>query len=220
MLHYNNLGFSFRWVSCLLLTMVAVSGPALAHPHSFIDMKTTVEGKDDQITGLRMNWTMDPITSADLLYDAGNASKGSEVWKKLAAEVMANVLGQHYFTDIYRDGKPVKYQPLPTEYHLSRAGNKAVLEFVLPLAHPQPLAGAPLLISTYDPSYFVDMSYKDDKAIQINAALAARCKTTLMTPKPDTSLQSYALSLDKNATPAKDMDLGKQFAQQVTLQCQ
>ncbi|GAB7270289.1 hypothetical protein DZS_16830 [Dickeya ananatis] len=82
MLHYNNLGFSFRWVSCLLLTLLALSGPALAHPHSFIDMKTTVEGKDDLITGLRMNWTMDPITSADLLYDAGNAAKDSDVWKK------------------------------------------------------------------------------------------------------------------------------------------
>ncbi|WP_419715580.1 DUF1007 family protein [Dickeya chrysanthemi] len=220
MLHYNISGFSCRWVSCLLLMIMAVSGPALAHPHSFIDMTTTVEGKDDLITGLRMSWTMDPITSADLLYDAGNAAKDSEVWKKLAAEVMANVLGQHYFTDIYRNGKPVKYQSLPTEYHLSRSGNKAVLEFVLPLAHPQRLAGAPLLISTYDPTYFVDMSYKDDNAIQIGAALAARCKATLVTPKPDASLQSYALSLDKNAKPSKDRELGKQFAQQVTLQCQ
>lgn len=32
-------------------------------------------------------WT---LTSADLLYDAGNAAPGSEIWKKLA-EVMANV---------------------------------------------------------------------------------------------------------------------------------
>lgn len=89
----------------------------------------------------------------------------------------------------------------------------------MPLAHPQALTGAPLLISTYDPTYFVDMSYKDDNAIQITAALAARCKTTLMTPKPDASLQSYALSLDKKAKPSKDVELGKQFAQQVTLQC-
>jgi ABC-type uncharacterized transport system substrate-binding protein len=40
---------------------------------------------------MMMRWTMDEITSADLLYDAGNAKAGSEVWKKLAAEVMANV---------------------------------------------------------------------------------------------------------------------------------
>jgi ABC-type uncharacterized transport system substrate-binding protein len=36
-----------------------------------------------------MRWTMDEITSADLLYDAGNAKPGDEIWKKLAAEVMA-----------------------------------------------------------------------------------------------------------------------------------
>ncbi len=57
-----------------------------------------------------MVWTMDEITSSDLLYDAENAKSDSEIWKKLAAEVMANVLGQHYFTDIYRDGQPVKYK--------------------------------------------------------------------------------------------------------------
>lgn len=213
-----------RWPSRLAAgLMIAGSGAipqALAHPHSFIDMRMTVEGQNDLITGLRMTWMMDPMTSADLLYDAGAASKEAEVWKKLAAEVMANVLGQHYFTDIFRDGKPVKYAPVPSEYHLSRHGNQAVLEFVLPLAHPQPLAGKPLLISTYDPTYFVDMSYKEDKAIAVNPALSSRCHTTLTTPKPDASLQSYALSLDKNDSPDEDMALGQQFAQRVTLQCQ
>lgn len=199
---------------------LAFGQPVFAHPHSFIDMQTTVESQNDNITGLRMQWTMDPITSADLLYDAGKAKIGSEVWKKLAAEVMANVWGQHYFTDIYRDNQPVKYTLLPTEYHLSRKGNQAVLEFVLPLAHPQPLAGKPLLISTYDPTYFVDMSYQNDKAVKLAPALASRCKTTLVTPKPNAELQSYALSLDKNDAPDEDMDLGKQFAQRVTLQCQ
>ncbi|OSM94640.1 hypothetical protein AU509_15225 [Lonsdalea britannica] len=193
---------------------------AAAHPHSFIDMRLTVEGKNDLITGLRMVWTMDPMTSADLLYDAGSASQEAEIWKKLAAEVMANVLGQHYFTDVFRDGKPVKYAPVPSEYHLSRHGNQAVLEFVLPLAHPQPLAGNPLQISTYDPTYFVDMSYKNDNAVAVNPALSARCHTTLTTPKPDAALQSYALSLDKNDSPDEDMALGQQFAQRVTLQCQ
>ncbi|PWC23102.1 DUF1007 domain-containing protein [Brenneria roseae subsp. roseae] len=219
MLYYNSLIY---WGRLLTLAVfgTAMSLPVFAHPHSFIDMQTTIESQNEQITGLRMQWTMDPITSADLLYDAGNAAKGSEVWKKLAAEVMANVLGQHYFTDIYRDKQPVKYASIPTEYHLSRKGNQAVLEFVLPLAHPQPLAGKPLQISTYDPTYFVDMSYQDEKAIKLAPALASRCKTTLVTPKPSEDLQSYALSLDKNDSPGEDMELGKQFAQQVTLQCQ
>ncbi|WP_407654864.1 DUF1007 family protein [Brenneria populi] len=220
MLYYNILTDGMRRLCLLSLGLAMSCQSVFAHPHSFIDMQTTIESQNEKIAGLRMVWTMDPITSADLLYDAGNAVKDSEIWKKLAAEVMANVLGQHYFTDIYRDGQPVKYRPTPTEYRLSRKGNQAVLEFVLPLAHPQPLAGKPLLISTYDPTYFVDMSYSDEKAVRLDPTLTPRCKITLVTPQPDASLQSYALSLDKADAPAEDMELGKQFAQRVTLQCQ
>ncbi|MBJ7223854.1 MULTISPECIES: DUF1007 family protein [unclassified Brenneria] len=218
MLHYNIFKRGRRRLMLLIAGMV-ISQPVFAHPHSFIDMQTTVESQNERITGLRMQWTMDPITSADLLYDAGAAEKDSEIWKKLAAEVMANVLGQHYFTDIYRDEQPVPYKSVPTEYRLSRQGNQAVLEFVLPLAHPQPLMGKPLLISTYDPTYFVAMFYENDRAIRLSAPLAARCKTTLTTPEPNADLQAYALSLDKEDAPGEDMELGKQFAQRVTLQC-
>lgn len=221
MLLYNNNEYALmmRLRRLVLSFMMLFSLGAMAHPHSFIDMNTTFVSKDQQLIGLKMVWVMDEMTSADLLYDAENAASDSEVWKKLAAEVMANVLGQHYFTDIYRDGQAVKYLNLPTEYHLSRQGHKAVLEFVLPLAEPQPLAGKPFDIATYDPTYFVDMTYQDKKALHLPPEMADRCKFTLMTPKPDALLQAYALSLDKNDSPGEDMALGQQFAQRVTLQC-
>ena len=44
---------------------------------------------------------------------AGNAKPGSEVWKKLAAEVMANVLGQHYFSELWHNGQRVKFDNRP-----------------------------------------------------------------------------------------------------------
>jgi ABC-type uncharacterized transport system substrate-binding protein len=172
------------------------------------------------LVGMKMVWTMDEITSADLLYDVENAKSDSEIWKKLAAEVMANVLGQHYFTDIYRDGKPVKYKNLPTEYQLSRKGHQAVLEFVLPLAEPQPLAGKPFIISTYDPTYFVDMTYASNKMVRLSTEMEKSCQLTLFTPNPNASLQAYALSLDKSDSPGDDMELGKQFAQRITVLCQ
>jgi ABC-type uncharacterized transport system substrate-binding protein len=65
------------------------------------------------LSGFKMRWTMDEITSADLLYDAGNAKPGSEIWKKLAAEVMANVLGQHYFSELWHNGQRVKFDNRP-----------------------------------------------------------------------------------------------------------
>ncbi|WP_145932049.1 DUF1007 family protein [Yersinia bercovieri] len=227
MLCYNNLVGANKSSVINRLLALLLAGAALiyspwgeAHPHSFIDMDATFVSEKQMLVGMKMVWTMDEITSADLLYDAENAKSDSEIWKKLAAEVMANVLGQHYFTDIYRDGKPVKYKNLPTEYHLSRKGHQAVLEFVMPLAEPQPLVGKPFIISTYDPTYFVDMTYADNKAVRLSAEMEKSCKLTLFTPNPNSSLQAYALSLDKNDSPGEDMELGKQFAQRITVQCQ
>ncbi|KGQ13688.1 hypothetical protein BBAD15_g349 [Beauveria bassiana D1-5] len=120
-----------------------------------------------------MQWTMGEITSADLLYDAGDAKPGSPVWKKLAAEVMANVLGQHYFTEFWHNKEKVKFGNLPPEYGLSRSNHQAVLTFVLPLAHPQPLKGQTYRFSTFDPTYFVDMSYGHDEDVHLPQELAS-----------------------------------------------
>ncbi len=131
------------WLLLLGLTL-GISQGAFAHPHSFIDMKTEIISRDNHLSGFKMTWTMDEITSADVFYDDANAKPDSVAWKKLAAQVMANVLGQHYFTEVYRDGQRVKFEDMPAEYHLYRNGQKAVLMFVLPLAHPPLLAGGPI----------------------------------------------------------------------------
>lgn len=202
---------------CLALLL---SPLAWSHPHSFIAMQTTPVVSNDALTGLKMVWTMDEITSADLLYDAGDAMPDSPVWKKLAAEVMANVLAQHYFTEFWHQGKAVKFENLPPAYSLARSGAQAVLTFVLPLAQPQPLAGQSYTFSSFDPTYFVDMTYKNAQSLSLPEALSSRCKLTLHTPRPDAALKDFALSLDKADAPPESMDLGRQFAQTVTLSCQ
>ncbi|NIG98364.1 MAG: DUF1007 family protein [Serratia symbiotica] len=190
-----------------------MSQAVLTDPHSILARQLIVESRTARFIskrapcqcGFTVSFSGEPLA----------LSPNSVVWKKLPAQVMANVLGQHYFTDIYRNGKPVKYLNFPTEYHLSRRDNQAVLEFVLPLAEPQPLVGKPFEISTYDPSNFVDMTYKGPTALHLPLA-----KLSLITPKPDISLRVYALSLDKNDSPGEDRALGQQFVQRVTLQCQ
>lgn len=137
--------------SAMALFLTVIPFAVVAHPHSFISLKTELVTDGTQLSGLKMRWTMDEITSADLLYDAGNAKPGDEIWKKLAAEVMANVLGQHYFTEFWHNGQKVKFMNRPTEYGMTRDRHQAVLTFVLPLAHPQPLAGQTYTFSTLIP---------------------------------------------------------------------
>lgn len=204
----------------ILLVMALCSPVTFAHPHSFISLDSTVMVKDGQLTGLKMRWTMDEITSADLLYDARDAKPGSPVWKKLAAEVMANVLGQHYFTEFWHSGEKVNFINMPVEYGLQRVDHQAVLTFILPLAHPQPLKGQTYSFATFDPTYFVDMSYDQPANVRLPEGLETSCKLSLVTPQPTQEMQTFALLLDKADAPPEDMELGKKFAQQVTLQCQ
>lgn len=156
---------------------------AAAHPHSFISLQTEAVAENGQLTGFKMRWTMDEITSADLLYDAGNAKPGSEIWKKLAAEVMANVLGQHYFSELWHNGERVKFDNRPDGYGLERSGHQAVLSFTLPLAKPQPMAGQTFTFSTYDPTYYVDMYYDQDADFTLPTAMKTSCTAKVMTPK-------------------------------------
>ncbi len=206
--------------SATALFFTLLSASVAAHPHSFITLKTELVANDSQLTGLKMRWTMDEITSADLLYDAGDARPGDEIWKKLAAEVMANVLGQHYFTEFWHNGQKVKFLNRPSEYGMSRDGHQAVLTFVLPLAQPQPLAGQKYSFSTFDPTYYVDMRYAEESDVTLPAALQKSCRLTVHTPQPSEETLNFAIALDKDDAPPEDMELGKQFAQQVTLQCQ
>lgn len=209
----------FKYIVITLLLAV-LSFSAGAHPHSFIHLKTEIVSENNQFVALKMRWTMDEITSADLLYDAGNAKPGDEVWKKLAAEVMANVLGQHYFTEVWHAGQKVKFKNRPTEYGMERKEHQAVLTFVLPLAEPQPLGGQTYVISTFDPTYYVDMSYDKDSDATLAPAISKQCRISVHTPTPDEETLSFAQSLDKEDAPPEDMDLGKQFAQKVTVECQ
>ncbi|MDN8599165.1 DUF1007 family protein [Citrobacter sp. S2-9] len=209
-------------VKCIAVTLflAVLSFGAGAHPHSFIRLQTQIVSENDQFVALKMRWTMDEITSADLLYDAGNAKPGDEIWKKLAAEVMANVLGQHYFTEVWHRGQKVKFKNRPTEYGMEREEHQAVLTFVLPLSQPQPLTGQTYLISTFDPSYYVDMSYEKDSDATLPQTLSMQCQIAMHTPMPNEETLSFAQSLDKEDAPPEDMNLGQQFAQKVTLTCQ
>lgn len=204
-----------------LLLMAGLSSfTAQAHPHSFISLKTTPVIEQGQLTGLKMQWLMDELTSADLLYDAGDAKPDSPVWKKLAAEVMANVLRQDYFTEVWQQGKKMKFMAQPSEYRLERVEHQAMLSFVLPLSAPQPLQGASFQFSTFDPSFYVDMTYIEDTDVFLPPDLTTRCHISVLTPEPSEEMMDFAASLDKDDAPPEDMALGKKFAQKVTLQCQ
>ncbi|PWW09395.1 ABC-type uncharacterized transport system substrate-binding protein [Mangrovibacter plantisponsor] len=201
----------YKWI--LLMTLTC-TGPLLAHPHSFIDIQTHAVG-DTQLSSLQMRWEMDEVTSADLLYDAGEAPEGDAVWQKLAQEVMDTIRQQHYFTTLWYDQKPVKLQAGPDSGKLYKTGHKAVLSFTLVPDTPLALAGHTFRLQTYDPTYYVDMSWVKDSDV----TWPGECKVAVKTPKPDADMRAWALSLDNQSVPDEDLALGEHFAQKVEVTC-
>ncbi|MEM8305424.1 DUF1007 family protein, partial [Morganella morganii] len=57
------------------LVLLMFSPQTVAHPHSFIDMETTLITENQTLTGIEYVWKMDPMTSADILYDLMNTKE-------------------------------------------------------------------------------------------------------------------------------------------------
>ncbi|WP_140920047.1 DUF1007 family protein [Limnobaculum xujianqingii] len=204
----------------IVFAMMCLLSPlAGAHPHSFIDIDSSLVIQKQQLVGVRMVWEMDELTSAALLLDASMAKDSPLVWQSMADELMENTRNQLYFSYMKLNDKPVQFAEKADNYSLSRYGNKAVFTFVLPLANPVPLKNSTITLSTYEQSYYVDMRYPSEKSIHLSDDIAEICSVKLTTPKPDASLMAYARSLDKNDSPGEDMMLGSKFAQIVTLKC-
>ncbi|PHI31983.1 DUF1007 family protein [Budvicia aquatica] len=206
-------------IRILALILSMISPFVWAHPHSFIDLDSSLVTENQTITGINMVWSMDEMTSAELLHDASLAKDSPAIWQSMADELIANAAIQNYFTEMRSGGQPVEFGKKPEKYALSRKGNKAILSFVLPLEKPVSLVNNVITISTYEQSYYVDMSYVEDDNFRLPADIAASCSVSIDTPKPDASLLDYAQSLDKDDAPEEDMALGSQFAQTVTITC-
>lgn len=85
------------------LFLALIIAPSVqAHPHSWIDLKTYIQGKNGMITSLKMEWTFDAMTSAYML-DGKDMSAENEQssLQEVSASVLENMLYEHYFTYFY-----------------------------------------------------------------------------------------------------------------------
>ncbi|WP_019615612.1 DUF1007 family protein [Psychromonas ossibalaenae] len=211
---FNNSGELKVLLLCLSLFAAA---SVQAHPHSWVDTKTVIQGSDSHISGFHMSWSFDAMTSMYML-DGEDLSpeNRAETLQKLADSVIENMYNEHYFTYFYDDEKPVKYKTAQNA-QLKQDKAKLILSFDLPLSKPQPLTADSLRLLIFEPSYYIDMSWKKSADIELSEALTRSCLIDLIAPNPTAEQMSYALSLPDDADP--DNELGQLFTQTVKLKC-
>lgn len=205
---------SIQYVFLLLLLLPQLS---YAHPHSWVDMKTYVQGTNDTITGFKQEWTFDPMTTA-YMFDGEDMSPAhqKETMQKVADSVMKNLLNSHYYTYFYDNNTPIKYL-VAKNGKLTKKGPKATLSFELPLAHPKKVTADSIVLHVFEPTYYMDMTWDKASDIVLAPELAKTCSFKLIPAHPTPEEVSYAMSLPPDADP--DNTLGQLFTQTVKFHC-
>src|SRR3569833_4111389 len=104
----------------LAAVFIAIAGPALAHPHVWITMRSEVViGPDGAVTAIRHHWAFDDMFSAFALQGTESKEKGKYTREELSPLAKVNVESlkdYDYFTYATADGKKVELSEPTSDY--------------------------------------------------------------------------------------------------------
>lgn len=187
---------------------------ASAHPHAFIDLKTTIVlNEKGEVTAIKEHWVFDQYYTEFALNDFAYKRGGALTHDKLMELAHENLKGLKefsYFT--YPKDKAVKLGDA-TDINSYMENKRIAMEFTLPLITP---TKPPFNFRIYDPSYYTAMLHEKG-GLTVNGTLPHTCNPHIIKPNPGTAWTSLAAALDRNAQ-APD-DLGTYFAETVSLTC-
>ena len=203
----------------LALFACTLAGPALAHPHVWVTVRSELDyAPDGTLAGVRHAWTFDEGFSSYALQglETGPDGKPSEKTLKDLAQVNIDSLKDFdYFTYAKRGKQEEKFLP-PKDYFLTYDGTSLTLHFTLPFETPQQKKGA-MTLDVYDPTYFVAFQLADDDPVKL-AGEAAGCELTLHRPDPAATNTTNLSEGFFNALTSTS-NFGSQFANRVTVSC-
>jgi ABC-type uncharacterized transport system substrate-binding protein len=197
--------------------LLACAGPAFAHPHVWITMKSEVlYAPDGRATGVRQHWTFDDMFSAYALQGIESKTKGvytSDELKPLAQTNVESLKEYAYFTFARADGKKERFQE-PVDYFLDYKDTVLTLHFTLPLKTP--VKPKQLRVEVFDRSFFIDFKMADKEPVRLVGAPAG-CQMKLDRPSDGTA--SAQKLNEQTFVSGENANFGLMFANKITVDC-
>lgn len=199
------------------------SVPAAAHPHAWIDLKTTTIFNDEgQVTGLRVLWVFDEFYTLyaieDFDADGDGQPDDDQLWE-LAVVNLESLAEYDYFTYLEVDGVQPAYAEV-TEYETYMDGERLVLIFTVDLLVPADPREHHVSYAVYDPTYYIEITHaaQREEPIRLEGPVPDGCGFKLNYPDPDEELIFFAAALDQ--TQSAGDGLGAHFAERVAILCE
>jgi ABC-type uncharacterized transport system substrate-binding protein len=207
-----------RLLSAMLAMWALTVTSAAAHPHVWVTMKTElVYGAGGTVTGVRHAWFFDDMYSTFAVQGLEPKEQGVYTTDELADLAKTNVEEMkefEYFTYARVNSETAAFAD-PTDYAMELKDGVLTLRFTLPLA--KPVKAKALDVDVFDPTYLVDFSFVDAKAVTLIGAPAG-CKldvTKLTGPSQSQPLsEAFFNSPDGGASK-----YGAMFANKVAVRC-
>jgi ABC-type uncharacterized transport system substrate-binding protein len=211
----------WRWMWLLLFV---AAGPALAHPHVWIDSRIEVILNDrNEATALRISWTYDDLYS---LYIVGDMGLDPDWDGKLTAEEEAQLSGfdMEWIEGYAGDTFPLMQGaalPLsgPRDWTASYTGGKITSTHLRDFAVPVPVGAEPLVVQVYDPGYYTAYSILTGPMVTGGQG----CSAQVFEPDLDAADAALQEAL-KEYTPDVDLEaefpaIGANYADEVRVTC-
>lgn len=202
----------------LTLGVALIAREAAAHPHVWIDLRTTmVMDEQGRVAAVGQEWLFDPIYSA---YVTGGLDPASDEGRKalddLLDESMSNLREYDYFMRVRSDGERQTLEDV-RDFTAEIKGDRLIYRFTVPLAVPLDPRTHDLDVAMFDPTYYIEMLHLEGDVVAFQGPAPSGCGGRIIQPAPDMNAVALAQSLDKNATA--DDTLGAQFAETVIISC-
>lgn len=193
----------------LILFIGGMASLANCHPHEWINYIVKPEINDKgEITALNEQWVFDPLAAQMMLEPVLSAPNNQEQEKQMKAlqkSVNDSLAEQQYFT--FSQSQPFAQGENPT---LSVRDGILHYHIRLPLKKPSKT----IQYSIYEPSYYIEMRYDEDKQIM---QFDHGCQLNIQESNPSEDMIATAYAIDIKGKG--DTQLGKYFAQQSQLSC-
>lgn len=162
--------------------LVAATGPAVAHPHVWIDSTTRVLFDQGQrIVGLDIEWRFDEFYSIFAIEGLDKNGDGRLEAAELRplAELNVRSLEEYlYFTYVRIDGEDVGYGKVDTFDSRFEDGILS-LRFVLPLSEPVDPRRSAVSFTSYDPSFYISIEPKGKEPVTLADGVPEGCVVEL-----------------------------------------
>jgi ABC-type uncharacterized transport system substrate-binding protein len=209
-------------VAAAIFTLIAMSTPAWAHPHVFIDGREEIIFDDkQQIVAIRNHWTFDEAFSSFASIGMDKDGDGKLSREELAplAEINATSLKEYdYFTRLLINNKEFPFKD-PTDYYLTEDNGRLTLHFILPLVKPVKISEE-TIVEIFDSEFYIAFEFKNKSASLVNAPVSC---TVAHQPPGELDVETISLLAsvppDQRKLPPKLRKVAMKLANLFIIRC-